>query len=150
MPHKTAADKAAYMKDWRTRKIAAGLCGTCGVEPKREGMRDCTGCGAARVASGRRSEAKARDEIYLRYGGPRCVCCGETELLFLTLDHVDNDGGSHRREIVGKNGGCSYRQLRSSLRRRGWPPILQVLCFNCNMGRQRNGGVCPHVRQRQP
>lgn len=27
----------------------------------------------------------------------------------------------------------------------GFPDELQLLCFNCNCGRQRNGGVCPHV-----
>jgi hypothetical protein len=21
---------------------------------------------------------------------------------------------------------------------------FQVLCFNCNIGRERNGGMCPH------
>ena len=25
-----------------------------------------------------------------------------------------------------------------------FPSIFQVLCFNCNHGKQLNGGVCPH------
>jgi hypothetical protein len=26
----------------------------------------------------------------------------------------------------------------------GYPEGFQVLCMNCNWGRYRNGGVCPH------
>lgn len=26
----------------------------------------------------------------------------------------------------------------------GFPPEYQIQCFNCNLGRARNGGVCPH------
>jgi hypothetical protein len=25
-----------------------------------------------------------------------------------------------------------------------FPPEFQILCFNCNLGRSRSGGVCPH------
>jgi hypothetical protein len=28
--------------------------------------------------------------------------------------------------------------------RRGFPVGFQVLCFNCNIGRSMNGGICPH------
>ena len=24
------------------------------------------------------------------------------------------------------------------------PDTIQILCFNCNCGRARNGGICPH------
>lgn len=26
----------------------------------------------------------------------------------------------------------------------GFPPSFRVLCYNCNSGRARNRGVCPH------
>lgn len=69
------------------------------------------------------------------YGGCRCACCGETELVFLTLDHVNNDGATHRRRL-------GHTTPYSHLRRMGYPPGFQVLCFNCNFAKQF--GPCPH------
>ncbi len=82
-------------------------------------------------------------DAIMAYGGYRCACCGVDEPLFLTLDHQDGSGARHR-ERVGK-GGKFYAWLRDN----GYPPGFQVLCSNCNHGRFRNGGVCPHkYRQR--
>lgn len=31
------------------------------------------------------------------------------------------------------------------LKKQGFPKgDFRVMCFNCNLGRQRNGGECPH------
>lgn len=76
-------------------------------------------------------------EAIMAYGGYRCACCGETEPLFLSIDHMNNDGKAHRT-AVGAVG------VFKDLRDRGWPPGFQVLCMNCNHGRHRNGGICPH------
>lgn len=88
-------------------------------------------------------------EALQRYGGT-CVCCGESRIPFLTLDHPNDDGAEHRRQLnVGRDyeigkvpGNVFYR----SLQKLGWPndPPLRVMCFNCNMGRRCNGGICPH------
>ena len=74
------------------------------------------------------------------YGGPKCACCGETEPLFLTIDHVRSDGAAHRRAIGSLGGARFYKWLRD----REWPEGFQVLCMNCNHGRHRNKGICPH------
>lgn len=71
--------------------------------------------------------------------GNLCACCGETDLRFLTIDHVDGGGGRHRRSL----GGGSKRVLLEIVRK-DFPPEYQVLCFNCNFGRSINGGICPH------
>ena len=75
------------------------------------------------------------------YGG-KCACCGEDRIGFLTIDHVNNDGAKHRKEI-GKAG------LYMWLIRYNFPTTyeLQCLCFNCNYGKNHNGGVCPHVSE---
>lgn len=74
------------------------------------------------------------------YGG-ECRCCGEKEPLFLTIDHVDNDGKDHRKEIVGQ---AFYRYLRNL----GEPDRrFQLLCFNCNIAKSLFG-TCPHERGR--
>ena len=40
-----------------------------------------------------------------------------------------------------------WDELKPSLKRQGWPKDgYQLLCANCNQGRARNGGVCPHGR----
>lgn len=93
-----------------------------------------------------RWKAKERDrqqalkhEAFQAYGGYRCSCCGEEEPMFLCLDHVNNDGNQHRREIGGAE--RLYQWLRVNDYPRG---LLQVLCFNCNQGKRLNGGTCPH------
>ncbi len=84
-----------------------------------------------------RSVQKLRRETIERYGG-RCVCCGETNPVFLTLDHV-NGGGTADRTQRRAGGWPLYAQLRQE----GWPAGFQVLCFNCNYAKYRMG-ACPH------
>jgi len=76
-----------------------------------------------------------REQVFRAYGG-FCACCGEDDSGFLTLDHVHGGGHAHRRE---RNHGM-WRDVIAA----GFPDKYQVLCFNCNLGRERNGGVCPH------
>lgn len=85
---------------------------------------------------------RVRKELLGHYsnGSFCCVCCGESEDKFLTLDHVNNDGASHRRELKSAGSIALHRWITQH----HYPPILQVLCFNCNCGRRLNGGVCPH------
>jgi hypothetical protein len=77
---------------------------------------------------------RLRDEVYVAYG-LSCSCCGETELAFLTIDHVNG-----RTPEDDKRGAGLYRLLIDL----GFPDDYRLLCFNCNSGRERNGGICPH------
>lgn len=83
---------------------------------------------------------KVRKQTFEAYGGAFCACCGETVERFLSLDHIGNNGNVHRKEDK-KNAGMSLYQR---LKKQGYPPGYQVLCFNCNIGRAHNGGTCPH------
>lgn len=93
-----------------------------------------------------RESAKARHarrrEAALDHYGRECACCGETEVVFLTMDHIDNNGNTHRMELGGSKRGSGpiYRWLEKE----GYPDGFQTLCFNCNTGRHINGGICPH------
>ena len=78
-----------------------------------------------------------RDGIYKRYGS-MCQCCGETETKFLTVDHVENNGSTMRK--VHGTGASFYRWLEKHKPESGF----QLLCMNCNFGKARNGGICPH------
>lgn len=87
---------------------------------------------------------KLKDEVFNAYGGHRCACCGETESCFLELDHINGDGCKHRRLLSGKNVGGSHMVVYYHLRKNGFPPGYQILCANCNVGKHRNKGICPH------
>jgi hypothetical protein len=85
---------------------------------------------------------RTKEAVFAAYGGFRCACCGETEREFLTLDHVENNGSTHRRKVVGKRYAAGF-QTYAWIVRNGFPPGFQVLCMNCNWGKRRTG-VCPH------
>lgn len=89
----------------------------------------------------KRAAATLRAEVFQAYGGEKCWCCGETEPLFLSVDHIYNDGNVMRKEGVHARGGTAFYQW---LRKHKFPPGFQILCMNCNTGKHRNGGVCPH------
>lgn len=83
---------------------------------------------------------RIKDAVFGAYGGYTCVCCGESQKLFLSIDHIANDGAAHRKQI-GFRGGIG---LYLWIVKHDFPSGFQVLCFNCNHGKQLNGGVCPH------
>ena len=90
----------------------------------------------------RERRATLRAEFIHEYGGV-CSCCGENTPVFLTLEHLDNDGKEHRDEV-----GHDPGQLLRDLKRRGWPKDKYTLmCFNCNRARWVLG-ECPHKRKR--
>jgi hypothetical protein len=84
---------------------------------------------------------RLKEAAFAAYGGYRCACCGETEKAFLTIDHIDNNGSSHRKSLGGRTaaGVHTYRWLV----RHNFPEGFQVLCMNCNWGKRMNG-ICPH------
>ena len=87
---------------------------------------------------GKKYSKKVRTEVLKRYskGIPKCSCCGEKEIKFLTIDHIKNDGASHRKEIKT----TLYQWL---YKKDFMPDRFQVLCVNCNYAKQWYG-KCPH------
>lgn len=142
--------KSRKQKYQRETATAAGNC-RCGKNLDDPQFKQCAAC---RVVGARNSATFRGDnpdyqrdwmrQVFLealnQYGGPVCRCCGETNIFFLTLDHVNSDGAEHRRET----GGVTGKNLAWWLKKHDYPAGFQVLCFNCNCGRARNGGVCPH------
>jgi hypothetical protein len=83
-------------------------------------------------------------------GDPACYCCGATEWEFLTLDHVAENGSAHRKELQQmQNGRHVGWYIFKWLIDNGFPGGYQVLCFNCNVGKHRNSGICPHEVERR-
>lgn len=96
-------------------------------------------------ARGRQYWKQLQHEVIMAYGGYVCSCCGESEPLFLTIDHIHNDGANHRRSLGYKgNGKGAHGKTLKWLKDNKYPLGFQILCMNCNMGKQRNKGICPH------
>lgn len=125
----------------RLSRIAAGRCASC-LQPVVEDAKGskCAGC----KGRNKKSHAKLKELIMNHYGSV-CNCCGEHRIQFLTIDHINNDGAKHRKEI-GLVVGCGIAFYRW-IRRNNFPEDLQVLCHNCNIGKYINGGVCPHASE---
>jgi hypothetical protein len=122
-------------------------CARCGTEftGSMDQRRYCSAeCRVAAFKEKRNAAHKShRLKALQAYGGPvpACACCGERELLFLALDHV-NGGGVQQRTDLGGGGYWNW------LRKNNYPEGFRVLCHNCNHGRYLNGGTCPHEAAR--
>lgn len=92
------------------------------------------------VASYSKSKNLEVKKKTLEHYGGKCVCCGETNIKFLTIDHTNNNGAEERR-IAKRDGGVGFYRL---LIKNNFPEGYQTLCFNCNIGKYLNNGVCPH------
>ena len=84
---------------------------------------------------------KIKLEVFAHYSNNdiKCNCCGEKEIKFLTIDHINSKGLQHRKQIR-KYGSEFYVWLKKN----NYPKGYQVLCFNCNCGKRINHGICPH------
>lgn len=76
-------------------------------------------------------------QYYANTEEPYCVCCYENIYEFLALDHINGGGGAERKKL----GGGGYWIYLDKYH----PDGYQILCHNCNMGRQINNGICPHL-----
>lgn len=88
----------------------------------------------------KKSRTKLRIDTINAYGG-KCSCCGEANIEFLTIDHVNGDGREHRAEST-----CA-QHVYYDLKKRGYPQEgYRCLCMNCNWS-IGIWGYCPHQKQ---
>jgi hypothetical protein len=87
---------------------------------------------------------KIKTHVLIHYNGnpPRCACCGESHIEFLTIDHINGGGCQHRKRIGKLGGWVFYRWLINN----NFPEGFQVLCANCNLGKGICG-ECPHKNE---
>jgi len=78
---------------------------------------------------------QARRRLCLEHYGNKCACCGEFHNEFLAIDHIDNNGYQHRKEM--------RTNIFDWLIKNNFPGGFQVLCHNCNMAKAFYGR-CPH------
>jgi hypothetical protein len=120
----------------RRERFSCSGCVECGGSTGSSDLKTCKVCRSKRNSNNREFKLEA----FAAYGGS-CRCCGESEELFLTLDHVENNGAEERRKLGSKGRGPTFYRY---LKRLNFPPGYQVLCANCNMGKYLNKGTCPH------
>lgn len=130
----------AFKEAYHARK-ATGLCGCCGKLPRRKDRSCCEPCAYGQ----RKYLVQLRKDAVAAYGG-RCQCPGGCDVdteAFLSIDHVNDDGAEHRKEI----GTSIYRWLKKN----NYPKDgFRLLCYNCNIGRANSAGVCPHEHASAP
>lgn len=115
----------------KKRTKQPGRCSSCGTTVER--LSKCQKC----FVRTRQQLLSYKIRVIEGYGG-KCSCCGESEPLFLQLDHVNNNGVEERKKFHKST------QLYLKAIREGFPSDYQLLCANCNFGRSLNGGFCPH------
>ena len=110
---------------------------------KQCSVENCTGRSFAMSRSGlcryhynKDYDKRQRHKIYDMLGGARCVCCGEKDPIFLQIDHVDNNGSSHRKSLGTR--AVKLKHYAAYLSEN--PGGLQVLCANCNYAKLMNKG----------
>lgn len=69
-------------------------------------------------------------------GTIKCACCGEQEIKFLGIDHING----RKNEPIKRTGRNFYLYLL----RTPYDDNLQVLCHNCNYAKGFYGS-CPHA-----
>ena len=134
--HKRKSCAACRSKKMRERRLLArsGVCNACLTHKPAKGYKSCQRCRDIQE----RHRKRLRNEVLGEYGS-KCVCCGETEKGFLTIDHIEQKRPGEPKRLA--SGGAL---LLSRLKRDGYPDGFQVLCRNCNWGKYINEGVCPH------
>jgi hypothetical protein len=131
----TSKRKRRYSRNsskWQKANRAKGLC-RCG-NPAIPERKYCQRCKDALTSY----QARIKIDVINAYGG-ECECCGEDNIWFLNIDHIHNDGHLEKKSERGALG--LYRKLQ----RENYPKDrYRVLCYNCNLTREKNGGICPH------
>lgn len=136
--------RKALNRDWRARnkdKVRAAAKRHDAKPETKEWKREWAKKNRERTNFKRRARiSEIRGKVIDGYGG-KCVCCGESQIIFLAIDHVNNDGAQERKV---KGVGWKYY---ADIIRNGFPAKYQVLCYNCNWAKYRGG--CPHQTGRE-
>jgi len=114
-------------------KKASGICCGSGCHnPPQYNKTRCNEC----VAKLKSRYAQLRLEVLTHYGLKcNCMCeCTISNIKHLTIDHINNDGASHRKTVG--SGESFYKWIIKN----DFPDFLQVLCWNCNCAKQYFGG----------
>ena len=116
----------------RNQRLESGMCPNC-LRPIRPapGFKKCTACVEVQRKSLRRRR-QINFNSALQHYGATCSYCGQTNQLYLTIDHIEGGGNKFRKAI-------NLDTMPAWLRRNNYPDGFQTLCFNCNCGKSKIG-----------
>jgi len=136
---KKCSKKASeYTKKRKEKLRKLGICIAC--ETQKTSHRLCSGCYLKKDKARKKLSNKIKTEIFQKYGY-KCNCCGEAQKEFLTIDHIDGNGGELRKSGKHSRGNTFYKWIIEN----NFPDSLQILCRNCNWAKWYSGvNICPH------
>lgn len=82
---------------------------------------------------------KLKKQVFAAYGNI-CECCKESDLHFLTLDHISGFVPEEHKKNGRRMSGTEFLYF---LRRENFPAGIRILCWNCNCS-YGYYGFCPH------
>lgn len=128
----TTKRRAACRMCTRNKREVNGRCRLC-TRPTTKKV--CDDCNKKQCDNGVKRRESDRLSCFEHYG-VTCACCGQPNLDYLTIDHVQGGGSEHKRQL-------GWGHLPGWLRRNNYPAGFQTLCYNCNCAKGKLG-YCPH------
>lgn len=125
------------VKKQKARFREEGRCVRCGAARDLKERLQCAKCREKSPKVAQQQYRKQREAVFSHYGWS-CICCGETEPLFLAIDH--GPGAPSRKDNPKQK-----INLTKWVVDNGFPAGFRILCHNCNMS-TRYGRTCPHQR----
>jgi hypothetical protein len=115
----------------REKLYAAGICSRCKGPIGDSPTKCCNECRIKNNEEMRVSLQELRLNTMNIYGGCKCALCSETELVVLSIDHIEGGGVKHRKEIGNGDANIGASKFYRWLRDNNYPPGYRVLCMNC-------------------
>ena len=126
---------------WNTRTTPG--CGKPGHNEDHfssSGKKNCRQCYLERTRRYAKERHQRRRRQALEAYGGKCACCGIAEEMFLAIDHIEDNGNIHRKELRASGSTTTYLWLEHN----NYPEGFQILCHNCNYAKSQGG--CPHQK----
>jgi hypothetical protein len=128
--------KSCRVRDCETERY--GRLSLCRLHHREKKRRQISKAWSRRHQTGQKrcvsyTASDLKIEAVAAYGGS-CVGCGDETAAQLQLDHIYNNGQSHRASISrGRAGADFYRALK----KKGWPNkepyVMELRCYDCHL-----------------
>ena len=120
-----------WIKDRKAKHICLGC-----AEPALPNRLYCHSCANSNRARAQQTRANVRSQVLAHYGN-KCSHCGIDDPDVLTIDHIHNNGNTHR---LSNGMRVTGYKLAAEIIRASYPNTYQILCFNCNYKKHLHGG----------
>jgi hypothetical protein len=127
--------KCSICNEWKLiRFFSTGGNQRCGL------VSSCKSCTSKKIRAYQFKETKRVKLICMMGYGGKCVCCGDSRIEMLTIEHIRYKG----YDLIE----CSTTALMKELIRQSFPEGYTILCSGCNQ-LTRYGKPCIHSKEYQ-